>query len=102
MLFAVGFLIVIAIVIGGYIGAGGHLMVLFQPFEFVIIFGGAIGAFIISNPLPVVIGTLKSLGALLKGSKLSKASYIELLSLGQIDLAAPVVLRRVQVAILVF
>jgi chemotaxis protein MotA len=81
MLFAVGFFIVIASVIGGYLGAGGHLAVLFQPFEFVIIFGAAIGAFIISNPLRVVIGTVKSLGALLKGSKLSKASYIELLSL---------------------
>ena len=81
MLFAVGFLIVISSVIGGYLGAGGHLLVLFQPFEFVIIFGSAIGAFIISNPLPVVIGTMKSFGALVKGSKLNKASYIELLSL---------------------
>ena len=81
MLFAVGLFIVLASVIGGYLGAGGHLAVLFQPFEFVIIFGAAIGAFIISNPLPVVIGTAKSVGALLKGSKLSKQSYVELLSL---------------------
>ena len=77
-----GLFIVLASVIGGFLpGAGGHLAVLFQPFEFVIIFGAAIGAFIISNPLPVVIGTAQSVGALLKGSKLSKQSYVELLSL---------------------
>jgi chemotaxis protein MotA len=81
MLFAVGFFIVVSSVIGGYIGAGGHLEVLFQPFEFIIIFGAAIGAFIISNPMPVVISTLRSFGALLKGSKFNKASYVELLSL---------------------
>ena len=81
MLFVVGLVIVIASVVGGYIGAGGHLHVLFQPFEFVIIFGAAIGAFIISNPLPVVISTVKSFTVLLKGSKLNKESYIELLSM---------------------
>ena len=46
MLFVVGLVIVIASVVGGYIGAGGHLHVLFQPFEFVIIFGAAIGGVI--------------------------------------------------------
>ena len=81
MLFVLGLTIVVGSVIGGYLGGGGHLVVLFQPFEFVIIFGAAIGAFVISNPLPVVIATAKSFGALLKGSKLNKASYVELLSL---------------------
>jgi chemotaxis protein MotA len=81
MLFVLGLSIVVGSVIGGYLGGGGHLSVLFQPFEFVIIFGAAIGAFVISNPLPVVIATAKSFGVLLKRSKLNKASYVELLSL---------------------
>ena len=81
MLFLVGLGIVVGCVIGGYVAGGGHLGVLFQPFEFIIILGAAIGAFIISNPLPVVMATLKSFGLLLKGSKLAKSSYIELLSL---------------------
>ena len=59
MLFVLGLTIVVGSVIGGYLGGGGHLVVLFQPFEFVIIFGAAIGAFVISNPLPVVIATAK-------------------------------------------
>ena len=81
MLFVLGLTIVVGSVIGGYLGGGGHLLVLFQPFEFVIIFGAAAGAFVISNPLPVVIATAKSFGILVKGSKLNKASYVELLSL---------------------
>jgi chemotaxis protein MotA len=43
MLFVVGLLIVIASVGGGYIGAGGRLHGLFQPFEFIFIFGAVIG-----------------------------------------------------------
>ena len=81
MLFLVGLVIVIGSVIGGYLGPGGHLGVLFQPFEFVIIFGAALGSFVISNPMPVIMGTLKSFAVLLKGSKLKKESYIELLSM---------------------
>ncbi len=81
MFFIIGFLVVCACVIGGYLGAGGHLEVLWQPFEFVIIFGAAIGAFLIANPAPVLTGTLKSLGKLLKGARYKKQAYVELLSM---------------------
>lgn len=80
MLFAVGLIVVLASVVVGFLGAGGHLEVLWQPFEFVIIFGAAIGAYVIANPAPVLGGTLKSLGKLFKGAKGSKARYLELLS----------------------
>ena len=48
----VGTLIVFACVFGSYAAMGGHLEVLWQPFEFVIILGAAIGAFIIGNTGP--------------------------------------------------
>ena len=80
MLFAVGILVVVGSVIGGYLAAGGHLEVLFQPFEFLMIFGSAIGAFICGNPMDVLTGTAKSFGKLLSGSKYNKNSYVELLS----------------------
>ncbi|HTO29192.1 MAG TPA: motility-associated protein, partial [Devosia sp.] len=35
----IGILIVVGSVIGGYLGVGGHMLVLWQPFEFVIILG---------------------------------------------------------------
>lgn len=79
MLFIVGLLVVTASVIGGYKGGGGHLYVLWQPLEFVIIFGAALGAFVIANPKPILIGALKAMKKLLTGAKVSKASYLDLL-----------------------
>jgi chemotaxis protein MotA len=40
MLFIIGVLVVVGSVVGGYVALGGHLDVLWQPFEFLII-GGA-------------------------------------------------------------
>ena len=79
MFFIIGILIVIASVVGGFMGTGGHLSVLWQPLEFVIIFGAGTGAFIIGNPKSVLAGTAKALGPLLKGPKYNMASYLELL-----------------------
>src|SRR6478736_2512160 len=45
----VGTIIVLVCVFGGYAAMGGKLLVLWQPFEFVIILGAAVGAFIIGN-----------------------------------------------------
>ncbi len=79
MFFIVGFVVVLGCVLGGYVGAGGHLDVLWQPFEFVIIFGAAIGAFIIANPKQVLGGATKMFGPLLKGPTYNKSAYLELL-----------------------
>ncbi len=81
MLFIVGFVIVAGCVVGGYMAGGGHLEVLWQPFEYLIIFGAAFGAFVISNPKKVLLNTMKSFGKLLKGSRYKKTHYLELLSM---------------------
>lgn len=81
MLFIVGFILVVACVLGGFLGAGGHLPVLWQPYEYLIIFGASIGAYVIANPKTVLSGTAKSMKVLLKGPQHTKASYVELLSL---------------------
>lgn len=54
MLFLVGALIVISSVIGGYMLDEGHLEVLWQPTEWIIIFGAAIGGAIIGTPGPIL------------------------------------------------
>lgn len=81
MKFLIGSAIVIGSVLAGYAIVGGHFAVLWQPAEFIIILGAALGALIIGNP-PVV---LKNLGsafmAMLRGPKYKKESYLELLSL---------------------
>ncbi len=80
MLFLVGLAIVIGSVLGGY-GVHGDLSVLVQPLELVIIGGSAVGAFVISNPKPVLAAAGKHLGRLMKGAPFSKANYLELLTL---------------------
>jgi chemotaxis protein MotA len=81
MLFIIGSITVLVCVLGGYAAMGGHLAVLWQPFEAIIIVGAAIGAFIISNPKTVLGRTGKAMITVLKGSRYTKESYLELLSL---------------------
>lgn len=81
MLFLIGVVVVAGCVVGGYLGAGGHLNVLWQPFEFVIIFGSAIGAFAIANPKPILGGVVKSFSKIVKGPKYNKNAYLEVLGI---------------------
>ena len=73
----IGIVIVIGAVIGGYLMEHGHLAVLMQPAELVIIFGAAVGTVLIGNPLNVVIKMLKMIGAVFASSKFTKAFYLE-------------------------
>jgi len=81
MFFIIGSVVVIASVVGGYMANGGHMAVLWQPFELVIILGAAIGGFVTANRKPVLAATGKAIGALLKAEKYDKGAYLELLSL---------------------
>jgi chemotaxis protein MotA len=68
-------------VFGGFAMAGGHLGALFQPVELLMIGGAALGAFIVGNSTKAIKATLKALPQTLKGSKYSKAMYMELMAL---------------------
>jgi chemotaxis protein MotA len=72
---------VFASVFGGFALAGGHLGALLQPVELVMIGGAAFGAFVCGNSPKSLKATLGSLPGLLKGSKYTKALYMELMSL---------------------
>ena len=73
--------ITIGSIIGGYVAAGGHLYVLWQPYEFVIILGSAIGAFFVANPLKVVKDTGNGIMEAIKEAVPKKQEYLDLLSL---------------------
>lgn len=77
----VGILIVIVMTFGSYAINGGHLGVLWQPFEFTIIFGSGVGAYIIANPKMVRSRIMKELKASTKKAKYGKKEFIELLSM---------------------
>ncbi|MDT3677592.1 MAG: flagellar motor stator protein MotA [Burkholderiaceae bacterium] len=81
MLVLVGYLLVIGSVLGGYALAGGHMGALFQPLELLIIGGAALGSFVVSNNVKVLKAVFRALPGLLKGSKYTKARYMELMAL---------------------
>ena len=81
MLVLIGYVVVIGSVFGGFALAGGHLAALFQPVELLMIGGAALGAFFVGNNGKAIKATLKSLPTLLKGSKYTKALYLELMLL---------------------
>jgi chemotaxis protein MotA len=80
MFVIIGSVIVLASVVGGYLANGGHLDVLFQPFEVLIIVGAAAGAFVTSNRKPVLSATASAVPGLLKPEKYDKEAILELLS----------------------
>ncbi|MDO9219552.1 MAG: flagellar motor stator protein MotA [Thiobacillus sp.] len=81
MLVIVGYIVVVLSVFGGFALAGGHLAALFQPLELLMIGGGAGGAFLVGNNGKAIKSTLKALPTVFKGSKYSKALYMDMLAL---------------------
>src|SRR6202451_61523 len=81
MLFIVGVVLVISAVIGGHVMHHGNIAVLWQPNEFIIICGAALGSFFIGSPMKVVKDVGKNLKLLFKGTPYKKAHYVELLTL---------------------
>ena len=75
----VGIILVIVAVVGGFLMEHGHLAVLMQPAELVIIGGAAVGTLLIANPLSTVVKIMHGAMAVLKGSPYTKASYLETL-----------------------
>ena len=80
MLLIVGLGVVVAAVVGGYLMAGGSLLVLIQPSEFVVIGGAAVGSLLVSTPKEVLLNTVTQLKAAMAGGT-SKDDYIDLLSM---------------------
>ncbi|HQX07901.1 MAG TPA: flagellar motor stator protein MotA [Zoogloea sp.] len=83
MFVIVGWLVAMACIFGVYIIHGGNMQVVLKalPWEFATIFGSAFGAFLANNQMKVIKKTLAGLGQCFKGSKYSKARYMELLAL---------------------
>jgi len=78
--FAIGLLITVGCILGGYAALGGHLEVLMQPYEFVIIAGSSLGIFIVANTMT----TIKDCGKAFLEAVLDKApkprDYLDVLS----------------------
>ena len=75
----VGIVITVAALLGGFAAMGGHLGVLMQPWEFVIIMGTAAGTFIMANPWKVVVDTGVACAQAVTGAVPGERYYLDLL-----------------------
>jgi chemotaxis protein MotA len=77
----VGILIVFGAVIGGFLMEKGHIEVLLQPAELLIIAGAATGTLLVANPVHVLKDIVAGLTGVLKGSKFGKDRYLSTLKM---------------------
>lgn len=78
MFVIIGYIFMCACILGAYAAHGGHLGVLWQPSEIVIIFGGAVGGMIAAQGGKGMKAFVKALPTIFKGSAYSKAFYMDL------------------------
>jgi chemotaxis protein MotA len=81
MFVIIGFVTVIASVLIGFLASGGKLLLLWHPFEVVLICGSALGAFIASNPVKIIKNTGTDIVALFKKPVYDREAYLDLLRL---------------------
>jgi chemotaxis protein MotA len=83
MFVLIGWAVALVAVFGVFILHGGNIGVILKalPFEMAAIGGAAFGAFVANNQPKVLKATVKGLALCFKGSKYSKARYLELMAL---------------------
>jgi len=75
----IGFVVTLGCVLGGFMAMGGHLHVLMQPWELVIIGGAALGAFLVANPMKTVKDTGRAIVEAVKQAVPKEREYLETL-----------------------
>lgn len=77
MFVIIGIVVVIGAVVGGYLMEHGHMAVLLQPAELLIIGGAALGTLFIANPLHILKQLAGGIAGVLKGSRFTKTYYLD-------------------------
>ena len=77
----IGILVVFGAVIGGFLMEKGHIAVLVQPAELLILGGAAIGTLLVANPVHILKGIVAGLKGVLSGSKFNKQRYLNALKM---------------------
>ena len=83
MFVIIGYVVALGCIFGAYIIHGGNIQVIVKalPTEMMAIAGGALGAFTVANQPKVLKAVGGAIPKLLKGSKYTKARYMELMAL---------------------
>lgn len=77
----IGIFLVFAAVIGGFLMEKGHILVLLQPAELLIIAGAATGTLLVANPVHILKGILGGLKGVIGGSGFTKGRYLNTLKM---------------------
>jgi len=77
----IGIVVVLGAVIGGFLMEKGHIAVLIQPAELLILGGAAIGTLLVANPMHILKGIGGGLLGVLKGSPFGKPRYLSTLKM---------------------
>lgn len=77
----VGIVIALGAIFGGFALDGGHLAALFQPYELLMIGGGAVGAFVIGNDAKSRQAVFDALPTLFHTQRQTRALYLDLMTL---------------------
>ena len=76
-----GLIVTLGCMLGGFMAMGGHVGVIWQPWEYVIIGGASFGTFLVANPMKVVKDSGKALMEALKGKTPSLRDYLDVLGI---------------------
>ncbi|MGO9007105.1 MAG: flagellar motor stator protein MotA [Beijerinckiaceae bacterium] len=79
MSFLIGLVIAMGCIIGGYAAEGGHLAVIWQPWEYLMIAGAAVGTFVVANTLATIKDSGKALVEAIRGQQPSQRDYLDVL-----------------------
>jgi len=77
----VGIVVVFGSVLAGYLMEHGNLKVLMQPAELIIIAGAGLGTLLVANPIYILKSIAGGLPGVIKGSKFTKAWYMDSLKM---------------------
>jgi chemotaxis protein MotA len=83
MFVIIGWVVALGCIFGLFIAHGGNMGPIIKalPWEMGMIGGATLGAFLVNNQMVVVKATIAGVGSCFKGSKYTKARYMELLAL---------------------
>ncbi|MBS0238470.1 MAG: flagellar motor stator protein MotA [Proteobacteria bacterium] len=76
-----GLIITLVCMLGGFTAMGGHVWVIWQPWEYVIICGSALGTFVVANPMKTIKDTGKAAFEAFRNDTPTQEENIELLAL---------------------
>jgi chemotaxis protein MotA len=77
----VGIVLVFVSIITGFLMEKGHIMVLLQPAELLIIAGAATGTLLVANPIHIIKGVAAGLAGVLKGTPFGRERYLNTLKM---------------------